>query len=86
MDKIEDIDLGKISDIAVSHETHKDCLLEVSSVDGFREYLKETMAADIKRYFFSSQEQQPIIKGAFHRTKYLYDILKKVSDENINKA
>lgn len=85
MDNIENIDLGKISDITVSHETYKDCLLEVSSIDGFRDYLKETMAADIKRYFFASQEQQPIIKGAFHRTKYLYDILKKVSEDGLKK-
>lgn len=83
MDKfIEEIDLGKLNNGEVDIEKYKDVLLEVSRVDEFRDYLRETIAADIKRYFFASKEQQDLIKGAYSRTYYLYKLLGKVSDDH----
>ena len=85
MEKEKDLDLGNIGSITIDNDQFKDCLSEVSRIDDFRDYLKETMSADIKRYFYASKEQQDAIRGAFQRTKYFYDLLKKISDDNLKK-
>jgi GTP1/Obg family GTP-binding protein len=85
MDEIKDIDIGKITEIAIDNEAFKECLSDVSKIDDFRDYLRETMAMDIKRFFNTPKEQQDLVKGAFYRTQYLYQLLKKISDKEIEK-
>lgn len=81
--EIKDLDLGTLSGIGVDNKEFIEALTEVSNVDDFRDYLVETMACDIKRFFFASPESQERIKGAYQRTKYLYDLLKKISGDKI---
>ncbi len=52
---------------------------DMSQIDGLMEYLRDTMSMDIKRYFSAPIEQQQIIMGAYHRTKYFYDLCVKNS-------
>lgn len=50
---------------------------DVANIDGFMEYLRDTMSLDIKRYFSSPEEQHKLIMGSYYRTKYLYDLCVK---------
>ena len=51
---------------------------EISSalrnIKGLPEFLKQTMGADMRRYFAASPEEQAQIKGAFSRTAYLLSL------------
>lgn len=86
MDKfINEIDLGKLNLESIDNKKYEEVLLEVSRVDGFRDYLKETLALDIKRYFFMSTESQSMVKGAYLRTLSLYNLLSKISEEQTKK-
>jgi hypothetical protein len=80
---VNDIDLGKFDTTLIDNTRFKEVLEEVANVDGFRDYLRETLALDIKRYFFATKEQQELIKGAYSRTYYLYTTLAKVSEAKI---
>jgi len=67
--------------LTVSVKEYEPAIKEVSLVNGYRDFLKSSMAADIKRYFTAQPEQQQMIKGAFLRTKYLYDQLVKIGNK-----
>jgi hypothetical protein len=58
-------------------------LLEVSKIEGFKQFLKAILANDIKRNFFAEQSQHQSIRGGFSRTKWMYDMLVKISKKNI---
>ena len=56
---------------------------ELGKVEGIQQYLKSTLAQDIKRYFLSPKESQEFIKGQYNRTRYIYDkILKSIELTN----
>lgn len=46
----------------------------LSEVEGLPQFLKETMGADMRRYFSAAPEEQRQIKGAFARTAYIYSL------------
>lgn len=50
---------------------------DLSRVEGVQEYLRATMARDMQRDFAATNEQRPIIRGAFARTAYLRSRLSK---------
>lgn len=51
---------------------------ELKSVEGFIEYLRETAARDIQRYFeAATKEEQLMIRGAYARTMYLMKMAKE---------
>jgi len=75
--KIEDLNIG------VDNTKYKDMFKEINEVDEFKYYLKEAMELDVKRYFTASKEQQDLIKGAFYRTQYLYNLIVKFNTERI---
>ncbi len=46
----------------------------LSEVEGLKDFLKATLAADMRRHFSASPEEQASIKGAFRRTLYLLSL------------
>jgi hypothetical protein len=52
----------------------------LSEVVGLKDFLKETMSADMRRYFAASEAEQPNIKGAFSRTVYLLGLARSGGD------
>lgn len=56
---------------------------DLGRVDGFQEYLKDTLINDMKRYFVSQTDKdRDMIKGAFNRTIYIRSkILKSLDKE-----
>ena len=53
---------------------------DLATVDGLQEYLSQTLAQDLKRYFQSPPGAQLLVKGAFNRTLYLKNKIKKHSE------
>lgn len=87
MNDIKELDLnGNPFDISINSDVYKDVLSSVEEIDGFKDYLKETMATDMKRYFSAAKENQDTIKGAFLRTQYLLNVLNKISKEKTGMA
>lgn len=85
--KPEELDLsGNPFEISMDKERFRDVLNDVEEVDGFKDYLRETMMLDMKRYFLAPKEQQDSIRGAFNRTQYLLNVLIKISDEKVKKS
>lgn len=82
---IENINIGDPFALFFDKDEFSADLVEVSKIDGFKEYLRQTLALDIKRYFSCPKEQQEMVKGAFHRTKYILDVLNKVSEKELEK-
>lgn len=60
----------------ISKEQEKAIGQALSEVDGFKEFLKLTMAADMRRHFSASPVEQERIKGAFARTLYILGMAK----------
>lgn len=65
-------------------EIYKEDLKKVSKVAGFRRFLKEMMEEDIQKYFESPDELHKTIKGERARTKKIFDILEKISNEKLD--
>lgn len=50
---------------------------ELKGIEGFVEYLRETAARDIQRYFeAATKEEQLMIRGTYARTMYLMNMVK----------
>lgn len=59
---------------SVSKEQEQEIGKALSEVEGLHSFLKETMGADMRRYFSAAPEEQKQIKGAFARTAYIYSL------------
>ena len=62
---IEDLN---VLDSAISKEEEERIWKAIANIDGAKDYFKDTMALDVRRYFDAVKEQQDFIKGAFSRT------------------
>lgn len=63
---------GDFDSIDISTDTSKTLFQDLARVEGFSEYLKETMSNDIKRYFSAQTDhERNVIRGGFSRTSYL---------------
>lgn len=77
--KITDVELSKLIvdkwgedlDSSIDKKTEDAIFVKVSEVDGFNEYLRQTITKDIKRYFSALPAQQQEVRGALMRTAYI---------------
>lgn len=52
---------------------------DIKNIQGFHEYLNNTLDADIKRYFGAGSPMEQLqVKGAYNRTLYLRSKLREV--------
>ncbi len=56
---------------------------ELFQIEDIQSYLKAVMAADIKRYFVASKEQQDYIKGSYDRAMQFLVKIQKASPVDI---
>ncbi len=71
-------------DITVDEKRDKILFKELKGVEGLVEYLRETAARDIQRYFeAATKEEQLMIRGTYARTMYL---MKRIKDGGIKKT
>lgn len=79
--------LGRsLTGLDITVDEKKDLLLfkELKEVEGLMEYLRETAARDIQRYFeAATKEEQLMIRGTYARTMYFW---KKVKEGGIKKT
>lgn len=68
-------------------EEERDLFKRLGEVEGFTQYLRDTMNRDIRRYFnASSPMEQLSARGAFNRTNYLKGLLnRKEAEKKITK-
>lgn len=78
-----DIDLGALEDIRIDNKKYSQMWNDLIEVDGFADYLQETMALDMKRHFYTSKESQERVKGHFDLASYLYKTLVSVRSEKL---
>lgn len=74
--------LGDIDSVEIAKEGVKEIYQSLAGVEGYLDYLKDTMNADIKRYFNAQTDgERQLIRGAFARTSFIraliLDTLKK---------
>lgn len=56
----------------------EDTIKGLKGVDGIEEFIRESMSADVKRYFTAgSPMEQLLVKGAYFRMQYLLNLLQK---------
>lgn len=85
MDKeLEQLELGPIDELLVNTKAYKGTFKELNDVDGFTEYLKETMAMCVKRYFHATPDNQAQIKGYYTFVNDLYKKIQSASQESID--
>lgn len=66
----------------VDKKLQQDIFKQLRSVDGIEEWLRATMAEDVKRHFSAtSVAEQALIKGAYFRTRFILAGLRKVTDK-----
>lgn len=65
----------------INKEQEKAIGQALSEIEGFKEFMKLTMAADMRRHFSASPVEQERIKGAFARTLYLLGLARTGSGE-----
>lgn len=58
----------------VSREEEAEVAKALSEVEGLPDFLKQTMGADMRRYFNATPEEQKQVKGAFARTAYFLSL------------
>lgn len=76
VDSVQRINRSKEEDITV--------FKDIKKVDGFHEYLNNTLDSDIKRYFAAGSPMEQLqVKGAYNRTLYLRSKLRE-SDKPTN--
>ena len=73
--------IGNPTEIVLSKELDKEFFEALEKIDGGREYFKATAAKDMVR-FFGSQDatEQAFIRGAFARTIYFFNRMKKIKE------
>lgn len=74
MEKIEE---ENILDVYIDKEEEEIIWKKISEIDGAAQYFKKTLDKDIRRFFNTQKDQQDLVKGAFSRTKYFYDMCLK---------
>lgn len=52
---------------------------EISQIEGVSEYLRQMKSRDMKLHFSCPKDQQDMVHGAFYRTEYFLNMLKKNS-------
>lgn len=67
----------------VSKEQEKAIGKALSEIEGFKEFLKATLSADMRRHFAASPIEQERIKGAFSRTVYLLGLARAGGEETM---
>ncbi len=71
-------DLGNIEDNALSQEQEILVFKGLSQVEGLQEFLRDTMVKDLRRYFIAQNDKErEMIRGAFLRTEYFRNGIKK---------
>ncbi len=71
-------DLNPLEDI-IDKDEEKKIFTELNKIEGLHEYLRCLMSRDLKLHFSCKKEQQDIVRGAYHRTEYLINLMKKYS-------
>lgn len=79
----EEIDLGGLTELQIDNAKYSQMWNDLIQVDGFSDYLQETMALDMKRYFYTSKESQERVKGHFDLAHYLYKTLIQVREKKL---
>lgn len=69
------LELGKFvgdpTDNTIEKEQEEEVFRDLARIDGFKNYLKNTMARDMQRDFGATPDQRQMIHGAFARTAYM---------------
>lgn len=74
--------LGSVLDYSIEKKQERDLFNELSSIEGFSDYLKATTAKDIQRYFAAENDsQRDIIRGAVSRTMFFRSQLRTTREE-----
>lgn len=77
---------GDIFEYTIDKQEEKIIMKELKKINGLLNYLKATQAKDVTRYFSAQDEKQrDLIRGAFHRTLYLYRLIQMEGDTKIGK-
>ena len=84
--EIDEFDLGELTEITIDNRKYKQMWNDLIQVEGFSEYLKHTMALDMKRHFYTSKESQERIKGHYDLASYLLKTLTFVKSEKIKET
>ena len=82
---MNDIELGDLKDVKIDNEKYKQMWLDLVQVEGFSDYLKETMALDMKRYFYIPVATQERVKGHFDLANYLLNVLTLTNKQKLDK-
>lgn len=70
-------------DIAMDEKRDLVLFKELKAVEGLVEYLRETAARDIQRYFeAATKEEQLMIRGTYARTMYFMNMVKNEGRKN----
>lgn len=73
----------ELMDNKIDKEDERLMFVDLFKVEGLQTYLKALMAADIKRYFTATPEQQERIKGNYDRAmQFLIKIQKAAPIDN----
>lgn len=70
--------LNNIYKTSVDKKEELEIFEKLADVEGYKEYLMQTMSDDTKRYFsYTTDRERDINRGCFMRTLYFYNLLKK---------
>lgn len=86
MDELKDIDLGGLNVIQIDNRKYDDMWRELAKVEGFSEYLEETKALDMKRYFYVPPASQTLVRGHYNLADYFSKVLKYYKENKTDKA
>lgn len=64
--------LGDTDSVEMTKDATKEIFTAMGGIDGILDYLRDTMVADVKRYFAAQNDHdRDIIRGGFSRTAFL---------------
>lgn len=81
---MENLDLGDLYETKIDNNKYSQMWNDLMQVDGFIDYLEETKALDIKRFFHGSPDVHPLIKGHYQFANYLHNELVKRRKEKLD--
>jgi len=74
--------LGDVTEYLIDKKSEIEMFKDLSSVDGYADYLRATAAKDMQRYFGAENEKQrDVVRGAMSRTIYFKTKLKGENKE-----
>ncbi len=76
--------IGDPEDYEIDDKFETTLFKDLSNVEGFQIYLRSTAARDMQRHFGTAPDQQGLVHGAFGRTLYLANRIKKASNKSLN--